>query len=357
MVRADRGLIAVIDDDPLVARQLEAVLSQAGYRVLPFSRGECALEAMDVLCFDVYLTDVCMPGMDGLELLEAIHRRDSEAPVILITGFPGFDVAVSAIKRGASDFIVKPFKNEYLLHAVEKGVNFRRLKSMEKTYRRELERMVVQRSAELADALGKLKSMSMETISRLTSAAELRDEDTGKHIARIGLYAELLAGELGMDSDFVETIRVASAMHDVGKIGIPDAILRKREGLTAEEFGVMKQHTVIGERFLRGSSFPMLQMAASIARNHHERWDGSGYPDGLRGEEIPLEARIVMLVDQYDALRCKRVYKRAFSHQEACRIISEGDGRTMPGHFDLRVLNAFRLQAERFDTIFRENSD
>jgi putative two-component system response regulator len=357
LIRAAKGLIAVIDDDSLVLRYLDTVLSLAGYRVLPFSSGEAALEAMDAVHVDVYLSDVCMPGMDGLELLEAIRRRDSEAPVILITGFPGFDMAVSAIKTGAYDFIVKPFKNEYLLHAIARGVNYRRLKNIEKNYRQELERMVVLRSAELADALGKLKSMSMETISRLTSAAELRDEDTGKHIARIGLYAELLAGELGMNSDFVETIRVASAMHDVGKIGIPDAILRKREGLTAEEFGVMQQHTIIGERFLRGSPFPMLQMAASIARNHHERWDGSGYPHGLRGEEIPLEARIVMLVDQYDALRCKRVYKQAFSHQEACQIISKGDGRTMPGHFDLRVLNAFRLRSEAFEEIFSDNSD
>ncbi|ABL01073.1 response regulator [Pelobacter propionicus] len=212
MIRAAKGLIAVIDDDPLVLQYLDTALSLAGYRVLPFSNGESALEAMDAVHVDVFLSDVCMPGMDGLELLEAIRRRDSEAPVILITAFPGFDLAVSAIKKGAYDFIVKPFKNEYLLHAIERGINYRRLKNIEKSYRQELEWTVVLRSAELADALGKLKSMSMETISRLTSAAELRDEDTGKHIARIGLYAELLAGELGMNSDFVETIRVARSL-------------------------------------------------------------------------------------------------------------------------------------------------
>ncbi len=356
-IRVDKGLVAVIDDDPLIRRQIEEFLSRDGYRVVSFDRGESALEARDAVHFDIYLVDVYMPGMNGLEVLDAIHRDNPEVPVILITGFPGFDMAVSAIKKGAHDFIVKPFSSEYLLHAVEKGIRYRRLKDMEKGYRAELERMVALRSAELADALERLRGMNMEAVARLTSAAELKDEERGKHITRIGLYAELLAGKLGLDAVFVESIRIASAMHDVGKIGIPDAILHKRERLTSEEFEVMKQHTVIGERFLRGSSFPMLQMAAAIALNHHERWDGSGYPHGVRGEQIPLEARIVMLADQYDALRCQRPYKRPLSHREAFRIISDGDGRSMPGHFDPRVLNVFRAHAGAFEAIFRDNVD
>ncbi len=357
MVDGIQAAVAVVDDDSLVLKSVVAILSVAGHQVIPFSCGEKVLAAMDVVAVDVFLTDVCMPGMNGLELMEEIRRRDGDAPVILMTGFPDVDVAVSAIKKGAHDFIIKPFSPEYLLHAVDKAIRYRRLRRIERNYRQELERMVVERSDDLADALDRLRSMSQETIARLTSAAELRDEDTGRHISRIGLYTGLLSREMGLGDDFIETIRVASAMHDVGKIGIPDAILHKQGRLTPEEYEVMKQHTIIGERFLRGSSFPMLQMAASIALSHHERWDGSGYPHGLRAEEIPLEARIVMLVDQYDALRSVRVYKPAYSHQEACRIIIEGDGRTMPRHFDRRVLDAFSFVTDDFEDVFNANRD
>jgi len=205
---------------------------------------------------------------------------------------------------------------------------------------------------ELNDALSKLTNMSSEIIERLTAAAELRDEDTGVHISRIGKYAQRLSYQLGLPEVFTENISVASAMHDVGKIGIPDSILLKPGPLTEEEFTCIKQHTIIGEKILRGSSHAMLQMGTIIAATHHERWDGTGYPFGLKGENTPIEGRIVMLADQYDALRNSRVYKPAFSHAKSSDILLNGDGRTLPQHFEPKILEAFREIEDEFDEIF-----
>ena len=349
------GRIFVVDDDRFVLESVTTLLMEFGFSVRAFSNGQEAVRQFVMEPVDLVLTDINMPIMDGLELLEKIRFLDKETPVVLMTAYADLDVAVRAIQKGAFDFIIKPYRPPALLHTVEKGLDFKRLTQIEKNYKVELEHTVEVRTAELNSALGEITQMSKEIIDRLTAAAELRDEDTGQHISRVGMYAKSLALHLNMGDTFVNDISVASAMHDIGKIGIPDSILLKPGSLTAEEFTIIKQHTTVGERILKGSLHRMLKMGAVIAATHHERWDGGGYPAGLKGEEIPLEGRIVMLADQYDALRNSRVYKPGFDHAKTCSILLVGDGRTMPQHFDPRVLAAFDDIKDRIVDIYEKS--
>lgn len=349
--------VLLVDDDQFVLDSLSTLLEILGYNITKYDSAIAALAALkQEYVPDIIITDYKMPEMDGIEFLGRVHNIYPEIPVIVMTAYAEVDVAIDALKKGAFDFIIKPYKSEQITQALDKATKHIRYIELEKDYKILLEKTVKERTSELLVALEELKQANIEIVHRLVKASEYRDEDTGEHIKRMSFYTKAIAEELGESKDFVETIMFASTMHDIGKVGISDTILLKAGRLTPEEFEIIKSHTIIGAEILKDSKLPFLEMAEKIALTHHERWDGTGYPRCLKGEDIPLEGRILIICDQYDALRSKRPYKRPLTHEEVFKIITEGDGRTLPEHFDPDVLNAFKKCEQLFNDIYNRHS-
>jgi len=345
------GKVLIVDDLDANILLLERILHGAGYVSITSTMdpaGVCELHRKNR--YDLILLDLQMPGMDGFQVMECLKEiePDGYIPVLVITAQP--DRKLRALKAGAKDFISKPFELAEVLARVHNMLEVRLLHKELHNYNDVLEQRVRERTADLQES-------HLETIFTMTRAAEHRDDDTGSHVQRISYYSREFAGILGMDEEFVDEIFFASPMHDIGKIGIPDHILLKPGGFTPDEWEIMKSHASIGAQILGNSKSPYLKTGAEIALNHHERWDGGGYPNGKRGEEIPLAARIMYICDIYDALRSKRPYKPAFDHQKAVEIITRGDGRTQPEHFDPVVFAAFRQNHQLFGKIFETYTD
>lgn len=358
--------ILVVDDDELNLRFMSSMLSAQGYTIDTARNGKEGIEKALAFQPDVTLLDIMMPEMDGYEACEKLKGREetNNIPVVLVTALDDRESRLAGFKAGADEFLTKPVDRVELTLRLQNLLKVKEYGDFLRDYNKTLETMVHQRTLQLEKAYREVEKANesirvgyLDTIYRLTMAAEYRDEDTANHLRRISFYCQLISRELKMPELFVDTLFYASPMHDIGKIGIPDAILLKPDRLSPQEFELAKTHTTIGGKILHGSESEILLMAEKIALSHHEKWDGSGYPVGLREGDIPVEGRIVTLADQYDALRSRRPYKIAMSHQEVVEVITKGDGRTMPGNFDPVMLDIFRKRQREFSMIYEEHKD
>ncbi len=336
--------ILVVDDQDAVCQLLSRYLSRKGFDVIQARSGVEALDKVREFSPTAIVTDIRMPDMDGMELLGRVMSTDPDMIVIMTTGAPSVDLTIDALRSGASDFLPKPVDLTRLFESLSRGIDRRKARLASQRHQVTLEKRVRRRTAALSQALEELRRVNVQlklayegSIELLRRTSALRDNDTGAHIDRIRLFAVEVAGTIGLQEEEIEMLRAASPMHDIGKIGIPDQILQKPSSLTPEEFETMKQHTIIGGRILGGYDAPILQASEQIALTHHECWDGSGYPNGLSGNDIPLFGRIVAAVDVWDALTHERCYKPAFTYEKSLELMKQGRGT----RFDPDILDAF----------------
>jgi putative two-component system response regulator len=324
--------ILIVDDEPANVDVLRRVLDRAGFDKVESTNDPRETAPLYVKSRpDLILLDLHMPHMDGLAVMDQLNQiaEASYLPILMLTGDMTPEARREALSRGAKDFVNKPFHADEVLLRIRTLLETRFLYLQIQSQNQILEAKVRERTRELEAA-------QMEIIERLARAAEFRDDNTGQHTERVGQMAAVLARQMSLPDGLVSLIRRAAPLHDVGKIGIPDAVLLKLGKLTPEEFELVKTHTTIGARILSGSRFALLRLAEEIAFSHHERWDGSGYV-GLFGDQIPLPGRIVAVADVFDALTQKRPYKAAWPVADAVAEIDRQKGR----QFDPIVVNAF----------------
>ncbi len=336
--------ILIIDDEPGNIRILERLLTGAGFTNLhSVQESVNAVESYQTIRPDLILLDLKMPDMDGFAVMEALKAVETETflPILVLTAQRDVPTRIRALKSGAKDFLTKPFE---MTEALVRVRNMLEISLLHKKVRQDncmLEETVRARTQEL-------KESRFEVVQRLARAVEIRESDTGNHILRMSYLCSRLAKELGLDDKQCELIRHASPLHDIGKIGIPDQVLLNSHRLTDEEWEIMRLHPIMGAEILSGSESEFLQMAESISLTHQERWDGSGYPNGLSGREIPIESRIVAICDVFDALVSKRHYKDAYPYELAVEILQNNSGTD----FDPAVVEAFlRIMPEMIEII------
>src|SRR5271166_1102926 len=328
--------ILVVDDEDLIREIICSVLEQAGFVCHPMRSGAEALQVLDSDSgYAVVVSDVIMEKMDGLTLLSKIRQEHPDLPVVMVTAVHDISVALAAIRNGAYDYLLKPFEREQLLASVRRAVENRRLKLENIAYQTKLESLVSARTELLRHALADLERSYDITLEALGDALDLKDAETEGHSKRVTAFTIAIARAMELPHDHIRIIARGAFLHDVGKMAIPDAILRKPGRLSPEEQEIMRQHALLGYRMLR--RIPFLREAADIVYSHQEHFDGSGYPRGLKGDQIPLGARIFAVADTFDAITSDRPYRAAQSIPAARREIQKHSGH----QFDPQVIDTF----------------
>jgi len=341
--------ILIVDDEVEITEILADLLSE-DYECLRAASAEEALARLHETEFQLVISDITMPGMSGLDMIPHVKALSADTVVVMISGMQTVESAIGALRLGAFDYLMKPFDLRQVEAVVIRALEHHDLVVAKRRYENHLEELVEQRTVELDKALNSLEGAYRSTLKALTAALETRDSETHGHSERVVTYSLRLGREYGLTSAEMKALEFGSLLHDIGKIGVPDSILRKPAKLTEEEWVRMREHPLHGQQILRGIEF--LEGAARVVAQHHEKWDGTGYPLGLRQEEIDICARIFAVADAFDAITSDRVYRRGKPYEAAAQELDDWAGR----QFDPKVVEAFhRVPKEDWEELHRQS--